>query len=56
MFLVQPLDYDILLLLEPGAEKNISLGNNDCSVLGRNAWMVDVNNKTSNLTMPLSSY
>ena len=54
LFLSQPLAYDIMLLLEPGAEKNILLGDAANSTLGRNAWIVN-GDKVNNLTMPLSS-
>ncbi|MDH5387806.1 MAG: type VI secretion system baseplate subunit TssG [Gammaproteobacteria bacterium] len=56
LFLSQPLAYDIILKLEPGAEKNIMLGDVASSTLGRNAWMVGVSSgQTNNLTMPLTS-
>jgi len=44
LFLVQPLEYEILLLLKSGAEKSISLGDSSCSVLGRNTWMINESN------------
>ena len=40
LYLVQPLDYSITLLLEAGAETPVSLGDRASSVLGSNCWLL----------------
>ncbi len=45
LYLVQPLDYGITLLLEPGAETPASLGDVSCSVLGGNCWLISSTNR-----------
>lgn len=45
IYLVQPLDYSISLLLEPGAIKPGKLGVRESSILGINCWLSSQRNK-----------
>ena len=45
IYLVQPLDYSVSLLLEPGAIKPGSLGDQESSILGSNCWLSSGQNK-----------
>ena len=45
LYLVQPLEYGITLLLEPGAEQPARIGDADRSVLGENCWLIGSPNK-----------
>ena len=44
LFLAHPLEYEILLELEPGAAMTACLGERNRSVLGRNIWMMQDTN------------
>ena len=56
LFLVQPLDYSITLLLEPGAEQPARVGNADSSVLGKNCWLISTSNREiEQIDLPVSS-
>ena len=46
IYLVQPLEFSISLLLEPGTVKPASLGQWESSVLGGNCWLARQTNKT----------
>ena len=41
LFLTQPFDYDIVLIISPSEEQSIQLGNSDCAILAQNTWLVD---------------
>ena len=45
IYLVQPLDYSISLLLEPGAIKPGKLGERESSILGINCWLSNRQNE-----------
>ena len=44
LFMTQPFDYDIVLILSPGAEQSIQLGHADCARLAENTWLVHQSN------------
>lgn len=46
IYLVQPLEFSISLLLEPGTVKPASLGQWESSILGGNCWLASQTNKT----------
>ena len=46
VYLVQPLEFSISLLLEPGAVKPSSIGEWESSLLGSNTWLTRQTNKT----------
>jgi len=45
LYLVQPLEYGITLLLEPGTEQPARIGDADSSVLGNNCWLISSSNR-----------
>ncbi len=45
LYLVQPLEQTIALLLEPGAEQPARLGDADGTLLGTNCWLIDSPNR-----------
>ncbi len=45
IFLIQPLIYEVELLLKPGSEKPVSLGNIESACLGKNTWLIHQTNK-----------
>lgn len=47
IYLVQPLEFSIKLLLEPGAVRPASIGDRKSSVLGSNCWLLEQTNKTT---------
>ena len=47
IYLVQPLEFNISLLLEPGALVPSSLGDGTSSVLGNNCWLINQPNKAN---------
>ncbi len=56
LYLVQPLEYGITLLLEPGAEQPAALGDADASVLGNNCWLIDsLNREVECIDLPVIS-
>ncbi len=44
LFLNRPLDYEIILIIRPGTEQSIQLGNNESARLAQNTWLVDGSN------------
>ena len=44
LFLNQPLDYEILLIISPNTEQSIQLGNKESARLAQNTWLVDQSN------------
>lgn len=44
LYLVQPLEYSVTLLLEPGTIEPACIGNRDSSVLGGNCWLMSGSN------------
>ena len=44
LFLVQPLEYSIVLLLEPGSVQPATLGDADSAMLGNNCWLSHTSN------------
>ncbi len=56
LYLVQPLEYSVTLLLEPGAEQPAALGDADASVLGNNCWLIDsLNREVECIDLPVIS-
>ncbi len=47
LYLVQPLEYNVTFLLEPGAIEPACIGNSDSSVLGGNCWLLSSSNDTT---------
>lgn len=45
LYLVQPLQFSIILILEPGAEQPVRLGDSRSAVLGSNCWLIDAPNQ-----------
>ena len=53
LYLVQPLEYSITLLLEAGAAKPACLGDAERAVLGRSCWLADSpNREVSRVDLP----
>jgi len=56
LYLVQPLEYSITLLLEPGAEQPARLGDDGSSRLGNNCWLIsDSNHEVGQVELPARS-
>ena len=47
LYLVQPLEYSVTLLLEPGTIEPACIGDRDSSVLGGNCWLMSGSNDTT---------
>ncbi len=47
LYLVQPLEYSVTLLLEPGTIEPACIGDKDSSVLGSNCWLMSSSNDTT---------
>jgi len=47
IYLVQPLEFSISLLLEPGVIQPATVGEQESSILGANCWLVNQPNKTT---------